>query len=172
MKNTQPLRRELENVLDRTIGDDTWHRLRKQLLENGIDYPEFPTAFQMLKQLHAGKTGNNYRIVPPTEALLSIWNQHKKVTKRQSKMTCDYFLSRITLEAKTNNEELPKDRYKGKKKIGINTIWYRWFSACGIPFEKGKEYPVSKLICVAYHLKIWQANQSKRLMRTIQQETV
>ena len=170
LKNTQPLRRELEKVLDRTICDDTWHKLRKKLLSNGIEYTEFPVAFQLLKQLHAGKTGNCYRLIPPNNVLIDCWNQQKKVNKANSshKMKCSDYLHRLIKNAKQNKEALPKDRFNKKgKRIGFNTIWYRWFASCGIPFEMDKEYTIHELMCVNYHLKLWQIKQTKRLTDSI-----
>jgi|GEM_PF-5986858 len=167
MKNTQPLRRKLEKILDRTICDDTWHKLRKQLLANGIEYSEFDTAFQILKFLHAGKSGNNYKLVPPNEAFIPVWNHYKKMAKGNTKMTCLSFLTGLIYRAKKNGEKLPKDRFKNGKRIGFNTIWYRWFSNCGIPFEQEKEYPISKLIGVVFYLKSWQINQAKKLTNSV-----
>lgn len=166
--NTQDQKQELVILLNRNFSDITWYRLRKHLKYLGCESEEdFKAAFQLIAAMNKGRNRKNSKIAIIPYGFVEVWESVTDMCKRPNTknmtFTCIDFVNFIT-----KNEDIkPKDRFIQGKRIGINTIWYRWFSSCGLSFEMQKRYNFDVLIPVVALYYSWKYKQANMLNKAV-----
>lgn len=158
--NTQHLKRKLEDKLGRYMSDSTWYRLRKNLHQAGIPDDNFLAAFELIAAMNKGKTSRKARISFISSNFIDIWKKVQSLSSSQQNLKCSCSAFRKMLEEEM--EYKPRDRYCKGKYIGINTMWYRWFSDAGCPYSSDETYTLKELMGVAANAFSWNQKQVEK----------
>jgi hypothetical protein len=161
ISQSQKEKRLLEGELNRIFSDATWYRIRKQLQAIGVNENDFTLAFKLIGGMNRGrKDGGKIALIPYD--FIDVWKALKiniNLSVSEKVFTCNDFITFIT----RNQNFIPKDRYKDGKKIGVNTIWYRWFSSCGLKYSANQKYKLSDLFPIIAFYYAWKYKQTKKI---------
>lgn len=168
--DSQESKRALERVLNRTMCDTTWYKIRKNLEMVGCTEQDYPLAFQLIAAINSGRREKQGKIIPiPYAEFFNVWKDLRALVLEKptenKEFTCRQFVAFI-IKGQTYK---PQDRIVDGVRVGYNPMWYAWFQSCGLKFTVSNRivYKLSELMPVVARYYAWKNKQVPKLSDAI-----